>query len=73
MRKPPSERLRIAVTNLRNVEAAIIAARQERDAAIVEDLDAGVLQVDIAAETRLKREQVRRITDAVRKQRENAS
>lgn len=73
MRKPPSERLRIAVTNLRNVEAAIIAARQERDAAIVEDLDAGVLQVDIATETRLKREQVRRITDAVRKQRENAS
>jgi len=67
MRQLPSERLIIAVTNLRNVEAALDAARKERDHAIVADLEAGVLQVDIVKATGINREQVRRITDRIRK------
>jgi len=72
MRQPPSERLIIAVTNLRNVEAALHAARKERDHAIVADLEAGVLQVDIVKTTGINREQVRRITAAVRECRHRA-
>lgn len=67
MRQSPSQRLKVAVTNLRNVQTALDAARKERDAAIVADLDAGVLQVDVVKATGINREQVRRIADRLRK------
>ena len=70
MTQEPSDRLKKAVAKHQKTKTAEEQARQEVYAAILEDLAAGVRQVDIVRTTDYTREHIRQIVLADKKKRE---
>jgi activator of 2-hydroxyglutaryl-CoA dehydratase len=73
MTQEPSDRLKKAVAKHRSIKKAEEEARQEVYAAILEDLNGGVRQVDITRVTDYTREHIRQLVLADKKKREAAA